>query len=244
MLRVTPIIFTENAEGWSQLLEAIGLQRAVHADGWQEFDALSGRYRLHAPDADHPAGTTRLAFEVGDLDEFIRRTRQAGTAVVLTEEGHGRTATITGPDGLSFVATVESARPEPTAADPALRVLALWMTPDPEGTAATLRNIGARPEIASDTGAWVQFRAKNGGLVATHAGTTQYAVPSFQYDGDIQALRARLVEAGLAAELIDESYGRTVRLRHPDGGEDLWINEPQRDLYGYHRVDAQPRGRE
>ncbi|WP_417234910.1 VOC family protein [Arthrobacter sp.] len=238
MLRVTPIIFTDHAQAWAELLEAVGLQRAVHAEGWQEFDAASGRYRLHAPDAEHPSGTMRLAFEVGDLDEFTRRTREAGTGVVLTEEGHGRTATITGPDGLSLVATVEATRPEPPAADPALRVLALWMTPDPEGSATTLRNIGARPEVASDTGGWVQFRAKNGGLVATHSSTTPHAVPSFQYDGDIEQLRARLLESGLAAELIDESYGRTVRLRHPDGGEDLWINETPRDLYGYHRVDA------
>ncbi|MBM6621858.1 VOC family protein [Micrococcaceae bacterium RIT802] len=237
MLRVAPIQFTEKPDEWALLLEALGLVRAVHADGWQEFDSASGRFRLHAPDSRHAAGTLRLAFEVGDLDEFSRRTREAGTAVVLSEEGHGRTATITGPDGLVFIATVEATRPAPESADPALRVLALWMTPDPEGSAATLRAIGARPEIASDTGGWVQFRAKNGGLVATHAGTSAHAVPSFQYDGDIQHLHQRLLAAGLAAGLIDESYGRTVRLAHPDGGEDLWINEVQRDLYGYHRVD-------
>ena len=238
MLRVAPILFTDHPEVWAALLGALGLEPAVQADGWQEHDSASGRIRLHAPDAAHPSGSTRLAFEVGDLDEFTRRTRDAGTAVVLSEEGHGRTATITGPDGLSFTATVEAARPEPAAADPALRVLALWMTPDPKGSAATLRAIGARPEIASDTGGWVQFRAKNGGLVATHSGTSAQAVPSFEYDGDLQVLLQRLLAAGLAAELVDESYGRTVRLPHPDGGEDLWVNDVQQDLYGYHRVDG------
>ncbi|WP_372699847.1 VOC family protein [Arthrobacter sp. JSM 101049] len=238
MLRVAPILFTDHPDDWAALLAALGLEAAVQAAGWQEFDAASGRLRLHAPDASHPAGTARLAFEVGDLDEFTRRTREAGTAVVLSEEGHGRTATITGPDGLSFIATVEAARPEPATADPALRVLALWMTPDPDGSAAILRAIGARPEIASDTGGWMQFRAKNGGLVATHSGSTAAAVPSFQYDGDVQVLHARLLTAGLAADLVDESYGRTLRVPHPDGGEDLWVNEAQQDLYGYHRVDG------
>lgn len=238
MLRVAPIQFTDHPDEWALLLGALGLVRAVHAVGWQEFDSASGRFRLHAPDSRDAAGTLRLAFEVGDLDEFSRRTREAGTAVVLSEEGHGRTATITGPDGLDFIATVEATRATPETADPALRVLALWMTPDPEGSAATLRAIGARSEIASDTGGWIQFGAKNGGLVASHAGTAAQAVPSFQYDGDVRVLRHRLLAAGFAAELIDESYGRTVRLAHPDGGEDLWINEVQRDLYGYHHVQA------
>lgn len=238
MLRVAPLLFTYHPGEWAAVLAALGLERAVQADGWQEHDSASGRIRLHAPDPANPAGSTRLAFEVGDLDEFTRRTREAGTAVMLSQEGHGRTATITGADGLSFTATVEAARPEPATADPALRVLALWMTPDPEGAAATLRAIGARPEIASDTGGWVQFRAKNGGLVATHAGTSAQALASFQYDGDLQVLLRRLVGAGIAAELVDESYGRTVRLPHPDGGEDLWVNESQRDPSGYHRVDG------
>lgn len=238
MLRVAPILFTDHPADWTRLLAALGLVRTVDTGGWREFDSVSGRVRLHAADATHPSGTTQLAFEVGDLDEFARRTRQAGTAVVLSEERHGRTATITGDDGLSFTATVEATRPEPAHADPAQRVLALWMTPDPGGSAATLRAIGARPEIASDSGGWVQFRAKNGGLVATHSGTGPAAVPGFQYDGDVRPLLGRLLAAGLAAELVDESYGRTLRLPHPDGSEDLWVNEVQQDLYGYHRVDA------
>ncbi|MDN6170499.1 MAG: hypothetical protein L0J11_10525, partial [Micrococcaceae bacterium] len=76
------------------------------------------------------------------------------------------TATVTGPDGLAFPVTVQASRPEPAAADPDVQVLVLWMTPEPQGPAETLRHIGARPRIASDSGGWVQFQAKNGGLVA------------------------------------------------------------------------------
>ncbi|MGP5606552.1 MULTISPECIES: VOC family protein [Micrococcaceae] len=236
MLRVTPIHFTDHLGSWTSLLEALGLVHAVNSDGWHEFDSASGRVRLHATDADHPSGTTLLSFEVGDLDEFTRRTREAGTAVVMTEEGHGSTATITGPDGLSFPVTAQSPRPEPAQADPALQVLVLWMTPEPQGPAETLRNIGARPQIASDSGGWVQFRAKNGGLVATHSGTRAFATLSFEYDDDAEVLLTRLQTAGLGASLVDESYGRTVLVEHPDGGEPIWINEAQQDLYGYHRL--------
>ncbi len=238
MLRVTPIQFTDHIGPWTTLLEALGLVHAINEDGWHEFDAASGRVRLHATDADHPSGTTLLSFEVGDLDEFTRRTREAGTAVVMTEEGHGSTATITGPDGLSFSVTVQPTRPAPAAADPAVQVLVLWMTPEPHGPAETLRNIGARPQIASDSGGWVQFQAKNGGLVATHSGTRAFPALSFEYDGDAEVLLSRLQAAGLEASLVDESYGRTVLVDNPDGGEPIWINEAQQDLYGYHRVQA------
>ena len=236
MLRVTPIHFTDHVESWTVLLEALGLVHAVSSEGWHEFDSTSGRVRLHGTDADHPSGTTLLSFEVGDLNEFTQRTREAGTPVVITEEGHGATATITGPDGLSFSVTAQSPRPEPTEADPALQVLVLWMTQEPAGPAETLRSIGARPQIASDSGDWVQFRAKNGGLVATHAGTRAFATLSFEYDGDAEVLLTRLHTAGLEARLVDESYGRTVLVDHPDGGEPLWINEAPQDLYGYHRL--------
>lgn len=236
MLRLAPIRFTDHIGPWTTLLEALGLAHAVDTDGWHEFDAASGRVRLHATDADHPAGTTLLSFEVGDLEEFARRTRAAGTPVEVTEEAHGSTATITGPDGLAFPVTVQASRPEPAAADPDVQVLVLWMTPEPQGPAETLRHIGARPRIASDSGGWVQFQAKNGGLVATHSGPRAFATLSFEYDGDAEALHTRLREAGLDASLIDESYGRTVLVGNPDGGEPIWINEAQQDLYGYHRI--------
>lgn len=236
MLCVRPIRFTHQPQAWSVLLQALGLAPAAEADGWREFDSANGRLALHAASAAHPGGTTQLGFEVGDLDEFARRTREAGSGVVISDEPHGRSAAITGPDGLVLTADVQSDRPHPGTVDAALHVLALWMTPDVPGAAATLRAIGARPEIASDSGGWAQFRAKNGGLVAAHSGSAPAAELGFEYDGDAGLLLERLLAAGLAAQLIDESNGRTVRVPDPDGGLGLWISERRRDLYGYHRA--------
>lgn len=236
MLRVRPIRFTRRPQAWAVLLQALGLAPAADADGWREFDSANGRVALHAASTAHPVGTTQLGFEVGDLDEFARRTREAGSGVVITDEPHGRSAAITGPDGLVLTADVQADRGLSGTVNAALHVLALWMTPDVPGAAATLRNIGARPDIASDSGGWAQFRAKNGGLVAAHAGSAPAAELGFEYDGDVGLMLERLLAAGLAAQLIDESYGRTVRVPDPDGGAELWINERQRDLYGYHRA--------
>ncbi|MGA4670705.1 hypothetical protein ACPCG0_13075 [Propionibacteriaceae bacterium Y1923] len=235
MLRTTPIRFTDNFEAWERLLSHLGMTKAVTEDGWWEFDSHSGGLRLHSPDHERPAGTTRLCVEVGDLDEFARRTREAGTETVITQEGHGPTATITGPDGVTLTATAATRPPLTEGADPLLHVLGLWYSPQTDEVAATLRHIGARPDISADQGGWHQFTAKNGGLLAAHGGTTSGVVLGFQYDGDAEDLHARLRDAGLEASLVDESYGRTVLVADPDGGEPIWVNERQTDLYGYHR---------
>lgn len=38
---------------------------------------------------------------------------------------------------------------------------------------------------------------------------------------------------GVRAAAIDESYSRALLIPDPDGGADLWVNQRQRDLYGY-----------
>jgi hypothetical protein len=61
-----------------------------------------------------------------------------------------------------------------------------------------------------------------------------------EYAGDLDAFAGRLVDAGLEAIVIDESYSRTIRVTTPDGDE-LWINGAQNDLYGFTRLDSNPR---
>ncbi|MEE1621848.1 VOC family protein [Zafaria sp. Z1313] len=238
MLRSRPLRFTDAFDDWTALLEALGFQRSIEAPGWHVFDSAQGRVALHAASGStEKAGTTRLAFEVGDLDEFARRTEEAGTRAVITEEAHGRTATMTGPDGIAFTADPETTGPLP-GTDPGMHVLQLWVTPDTAGATTALQSIGARLEVVSETGGWAQLRARNGGLAAVHTGVDPRIDLSFEYDGDAGLLLARLLGAGLDAHLVDESYGRTVKVADPDGGEDLWITEKQRDLYGYRLVDV------
>ncbi len=38
-------------------------------------------------------------------------------------------------------------------------------------------------------------------------------------------------------ELFDATYGRTLLVDRPGGGEPIWINERQTDLYGYSTPD-------
>ena len=53
---------------------------------------------------------------------------------------------------------------------------------------------------------------------------------------DVTALIEPLQAAGFRATLIDETYGRTLRVENPDDASveaEIWINETQTDLYGY-----------
>lgn len=56
---------------------------------------------------------------------------------------------------------------------------------------------------------------------------------SFEYDGPITDLEQAMTDQGVKVRVIDESYGRTLRFDDPDGGEEIWVSERQRDLYGY-----------
>ena len=69
------------------------------------------------------------------------------------------------------------------------------------------------------------------------------AVESF-WAPDVDALAENLRAAGVRCDVVDEAYGRTLLVEHPDHpepvegepelpGRRLWITETQTDTYGY-----------
>ena len=257
MLRVRPILSTPHEAAWASLLVALGLQEisaGTQASGPNTsrprcFAAGSGRVMLQPSHTFH----TALGFEVRDVEKFAQWTISDGTPVRLenvsfagNESEEQVIAQIVAPDGLTF--TVVPVDPSLTAGTPqaapaslgdavSLSVLALWNTPDVPGTVQTLENIGAKSDTSSNSGNWAQFRAKHGGYVAAHSGGTAATVLSFEYDGDLVSYAAGLQEAGFETEIIDEAYGRTLLVAHPDGDQ-RWINERQTDLHGYTRSES------
>ncbi|WP_125610169.1 VOC family protein [Specibacter cremeus] len=242
MLRVRPIHFTSRLEDYATLLTALGLRAVEDSPDWRVFDSGDGRIALHRAEPGGPQdGLTVLGFEIRDRDEFSRRTVAAGTRAEFADADRGPSVRVTAPDGFAFLADPVQEGPvqeatEDAAARPALAVLQLWKTPNPAAAQEVLTAIGARPAISSDTGGWATFRAKNGGLAATHHGEHNAVEPSFEYAGDLEELLPALAAAGLTGHIVDEAYGRTLHAPCPDRpGATLWINEAQRDLYGYTR---------
>lgn len=234
MLRVRPLVHTSDVHAAADLLQALGLTPATEpvTDGSSAvFDAAGGRVALRScrPGSTDDGGTA-LAFDVGDVREFVRRTEESGTAAELTEEGDGPAARISAPDGMSFLA---AAGPRGTGAlQSRLSVLAVWHTPDVGAAVRVLRDIGARPRISSAAGTWHDFRAKNGGLVAVHAAERLDVELAFEYDGDVRDLLGGLAGGGFEPVMVDGSHGRSLRVRAP-WGADVRINECLRHFDGY-----------
>lgn len=223
MLRARPVHFTSRLEPWERLLTDLGMVRTVDDGSWQEYDAGSGRLALHAAEAGSAEdGTTAFGVEVGDLDEFTRRTNEAGvedgtSPAELTRADHGDTCRITGEDGFSFFADKAAHTGQNVDADPALAVVEVWFTPDAAAAAQTLRNMGARLRPVPDDDETADFTAKNGGVLMVRPGSGDARSGlGFEYTGDLSALRDRLAAAGREVSMTEEAFGRTLHVANPD----------------------------
>lgn len=217
MLRVRPIHFTSRTEQWEQLLGALGLVKTVDDAGWLEFDAGSGRLALRK--ADHGSaedGTTVFGVEAGELEEFARRTNEDGTSAGVVETPRGTAVRVVAHDGFIFLAEQAQRAADGTwssgeGADPALAIAATWLTPDVDGAARELRNIGARPRSGTDTTA--DFTAKNGGILrVAHGASPESGDLSFEYDGALETLLQRLTAVHIEARVDDD----VLHVANPD----------------------------
>lgn len=241
MLRVRPVHFTSRLDQWERLLTDLGMVKTLHDDTWREFDAASGRLALqHVPAGAENDGSSSFAVEVGDLEEFVRRTNLAGvesgtTPAELIPADIGDSCRITGKDGFSFLADKAAHFAQCADADTGLSVVAVWFTEDTAAAAETLRSIGARPRPVPDNDETADFTAKNGGVLMVRPGSGPARSGfGFEYDGDLSALRDRLAAAGHQVSMTEEAFGRTLHLAHPDAAGDasgphvpptLWISK-------------------
>jgi hypothetical protein len=214
MLRVRPIQFTSDVAAWKHLLTMLGLVCIEDHGDWVDFDAGSGRVALHRTATDSPDdGTTVFGVEVGDLAEFARRTVADGTRAELFDADHGQAVRITARDGFTFLADKASSRTTSPEADPDLAVVGTWLTPDVPGAGQELRNIGARSRHVSAK--FADFSTKNGGILLVRESSEPAGGGlSFEYDGDLAALEARLAAAGLSAART----GSILTIQAPRGG--------------------------
>jgi hypothetical protein len=225
MLRVRPLHFTSRLDSWDSLLTALGMVRTENDGDWRVFDAGSGRLALHAvPAGAAEDGSTELAVEVGDLAEFARRTNLAaeddGTAPAeLVTADHGEACRISAPDGFSFLADKAAHGAQCADADPALAVVGVWFTEDPEAASRMLQHMGARPRPVPDQDDTADFAAKNGGILMVRPalGTPRSGL-GFEYDGALEPLQERLASAGFQVSATEEAFGRTLHVANPDAG--------------------------
>ena len=247
MLRVRPVHYTSRTESWNQFLTALGMVQTEDDGGRQVFDSASGRLVLHPePAGSGQDGRTVLAVEVGDVAEFARRTNlsaqedgsledsaAAGGAAPaeLVTGGLGEDCRISAPDGFTFMASKADHFAQCADADPALAVVGVWYTADPDAAARTLLHVGARPRPVPDNDETADFTAKNGGvlLVRPASGPSRSGL-GFEYGGALEPLRERLTAAGFSASLTEEAFGSTLHVANPDAPAPnapatVWVSE-------------------
>lgn len=227
MIVSRPVQYTSDVGGYRRLFVALGLAPLQEGPDWSVYAAGDGRVALHRVDVgDRLDARAALGFESDDLDAVIGAFGDAARR--FTAENGAPGVAIAGELEIVVLA------PAPGAASgtPGLRALGLWVSADVEAAASVLGRLGLRAEVRSDSGRWVQLAA-DAGLAAVHDGSPAAAQLSFEYDGDVDELAERVRLAGVEAQVVDESYGRTLLLTRPGGGEPIWINERQTDLYGY-----------
>jgi catechol 2,3-dioxygenase-like lactoylglutathione lyase family enzyme len=113
-----------------------------------------------------------------------------------------------------------------------MRVLPIRYCADVEASTRFYRALGLELGAATRPGSWVELPAA-AGILALHrsaedAGDCELA---FEADEPLEAVVARLADAGYPAEpIVDESFGRSLRVRDPDGVY-VQVNENDRTLY-------------
>lgn len=165
MLRVRPVHFTSDLDGFAATLEAQGLSCLESHGDWRVYDSGNGKVGIHRAEAGTAMdGTTVLGFEVRDHEIFVRRTLEDGTRAEVVDSRHGSTARVSAPDGFNFLADPVADLSLPTGGPVA--VTAVWRTPDTAEANKVLADIGAK-FVRGQPGGAALFRAKNGGFVAT-----------------------------------------------------------------------------
>jgi hypothetical protein len=121
----------------------------------------------------------------------------------------------------------------------------LRFSADVEAMRAFLETLGLQARIESERGGWSVLLAGRGAVSLHDAATSDTRSPSghtsltFEAE-DIDELKERLEGAGYDdATIWDEAFGRVLSAASPDGIK-LWIDERNKDMYGYRVHQTRP----
>lgn len=115
-------------------------------------------------------------------------------------------------------------------------VMPILYVRDPARSRAFYESLGLAVSCRSRPGSWVELQA-SGGVVALHrsqgqgTGTVELC---FVSEGPLEQVRNQVVRSGhpedKIGEIVDEEFGRSMRLVDPDGIE-VQVNEHDQELY-------------
>lgn len=229
---VRQLVFTQHVAAWGRLVENLGARVVERFDDYAEY-ALPGGGLLgvHRAGYDDAVGSCAVQIVTGDFDAARAALIAHGVAGRDVTEDFGRVFDVDlAPERPQF-ALVEGS-PAPAWEAGALMATPLSLVRDIDASVTMFEVLGLTPILRSDAGTFAEL-VTSGGEVLVHEGDGGASL-SFQVD-DVEALRRRGEQSGVEMTIVDESYGRAAFIDAPDGPQ-VWVNEKQRDFYGYERV--------
>lgn len=229
---VRQLVFTQTVAAWGRLVENLGARVVERFDDYAEY-ALPGGGLLgvHRTGDVEAVGSCALQIVTSDFDTARAALIAHAVAGRDMTEDFGRVFDVDlAPERPQF-ALVEG-KGAPAWESGALMATPLSLVRDIGASVTMFEALGLTPILRSEAGIFAQLVA-GGGEVLVHEGGGGASL-SFQVD-DVEVLRRRGEQSGVEVTIVDESYGRTAFIDAPDGPQ-VWVNEKQRDFYGYERV--------
>jgi hypothetical protein len=236
-LTVRPIVHTDHKHEWLRIFRALGASVLIDEHDWTEIELDRGRVAFHRLFDGVQEGDVALGFEAHDVDTYSAAIRPMdGMKVERITADHGKSIMVVGRDGLQFL--IDQRVPSDIAANVTNWVQALWVTTDVPATAQDLETLGLQKWITERNGRTISLRAPEGDvLVHTNDGGPIGAGVAVNTT-DLDACHKALIDAGATHDVIDETFGRTLKVPFPGAHEQmLWIAQADEDPVGALRHD-------
>lgn len=210
---IRPTIYTANPEAWKEFIHACGAKPIVEDETWSVYGLSRGRLRIQLATYEQP-GSVSVGIETDRLDRFD------SPYVTVAQPGDYPDLSVVGydlPELLVHNLVHEPVRGGKLSASP------LLLTTKVKDNIPVLESLGMELRTMNESETYADLAGD--GILALHILDENESARvdlSFEHP-DIDELAEELREEGFEPTIVDENYGRSLRVAV--GGEQAWVNE-------------------
>lgn len=229
-LTVRPIVHTGHMTRYLELFGALGATVVTESEMWSEVAFGAGRIAVHGLLPATTEAEVALGFETPSVEGYAAALAGVtGPSVELHEADHGISVRVVGRDGLELLVDT---RPDGPDGAPGTLVRQLWVSTDVAATADDLESLGLTRRMTNVNGRTIDLRAAEGGTLV-HVAEGGAVGATYELDvTDLNAAHKALLDAGFEHDVIDETWGRTLKVALPGTETRLWVVQKDVDPVG------------